>query len=92
MYNNPISGNNSNKNKVYFVWRNALMGNFNKKYIIREAENIIANCNKKSFNKTNDKNKIINLKIQNKKQKRKILFWRIITLILLFVLLVAMFN
>ena len=68
------------------------MGNFNKKYIIREAENIIANCNKKSFNKTNDKNKIINLKIQNKKQKRKILFWRIITLILLFVLLVAMFN
>ena len=27
----------------------------------------------------NDKNKIINLKIQNKKQKRKAIFWRIST-------------
>lgn len=58
------------------------MGNFNRKYIIREAESILEECNKKFLIEKNDKNKIINLKIQNKRQKRKIVFWRIITGIL----------
>ena len=66
----PISGNNPiNKGE-------SLMGSFDKKYIIREAENILQQCNKKYINKASEKNKIINLKVINKKQKRKTMFWK----------------
>ena len=65
------------------------MGNFNRKYIIREAESILEECNKKFSIEKNDKNKIINLKIQNKRQKRKIVFWRIVSGILLVLFVIA---
>ena len=65
------------------------MGNFNRKYIIREAESILEECNKKFSSEKNDKNKILNLKIQNKRQKRKIVFWRIVTGVLTVSLIIA---
>lgn len=58
------------------------MGNFNKKYIIKEAESILQECNRKICLTNSDKNKMMILKIKNKKQKRKIVFWQICSAIL----------
>ena len=52
------------------------MGNFNKKYIVREAEYILEECRKKSYS-DNKQNSIIKLKIINKRLKRKILFLKV---------------
>lgn len=57
------------------------MGSFNKKYIIREAECILEECNKKINNRDNSKNKIMSLTVKNKRLKRKNLFWKVCTAI-----------
>ncbi len=62
------------------------MGNFEKKYIIREAENILEECNKKVF-KNNEKNIIIKLKVINKRLKRRIAFWKACTVIMIILLI-----
>ncbi|MBR3134205.1 MAG: hypothetical protein IKG56_01940 [Clostridia bacterium] len=64
------------------------MGNYDKKYIIREAEIILEECNKKVL-KNNDKNRIIKLKVINKRLKRRIIFWKVCSaiLIVLFILI-----
>lgn len=64
------------------------MGNFNKRYIIREAESILEECNRK-IHDYNDKTKIINLKIKNKRLKRKNLFWKLCTAISFALFIVA---
>ena len=63
------------------------MGNFNKKYIIREAETILEECNKKLLEKGNDSNLVINLKVKNQKLKRKNTFWKLISIFLILVML-----
>ena len=72
MYILPINGNNSS------IEGESFMGNFNKKYIIREAENILQQCDSLySVNKVN-KNQVMKLKVLNKKLKRRLLLSRII--------------
>ena len=58
------------------------MGSFNKRFIIREAEEILAECNRKISNK--DEIKIKELKNKNKKLKRKNVFWKICFSIVMF--------
>lgn len=66
------------------------MGNINKKYIIREAENILEECRKKSTYDNSDKNKIIKLKVHNNRLKRKNLLLKICLFSLTLMLLVIM--
>ena len=54
------------------------MGNFNKRYIIREAECILAECNKK-LSGNSDKSKIETLKTKCKKLQRRNAFWKVCT-------------
>ena len=66
------------------------MGNINKKYIIREAENILEECRKKGRNYNVEKNKIIKLKIYNKRLKRKLLIWRICSISFVFLFIATL--
>ena len=54
------------------------MGNFNKSYIIREAENILYKLNMENGRKK-DKDKIKELNKKNKKLKRMNFIWKICT-------------
>lgn len=54
------------------------MGNFNKKYIIREAEYILAECNRKLSN-NEEKSKLQTLKTKCKKLRKRNAFWKVCT-------------
>ena len=66
------------------------MGNFDKRFVIKEAENVLKQCNKK-YTSQNDKNKIIELKIKYKKLKRKNNILRIITGIMSVLFFISLF-
>lgn len=68
------------------------MGNFDKKYIIREAEYILSECNKKlknNNNNDNSKNKLENLKIKYKKLQRRNKIWKGCTIIMSLIILLC---
>lgn len=62
------------------------MGNFNKKFIVIEAENILNQCNKE-IDKSKDKIILSELKKTNKILKKKNTFWKISTSILAILIL-----
>lgn len=66
------------------------MGNFDKRFVIKEAESILKQCNKK-YPGQNDKNKIIELKTKNKKLKRKNTILKIITGVMSVLFFVSLF-
>lgn len=66
------------------------MGNFNKKIIIKEAENILQECFEK-YDQQELNNKVKVLKIKNKKLKRKNKIWQIISACLFITMLVLIF-
>lgn len=66
------------------------MGNFNKKTIIREAENILQECFEK-YDEQNLNNKIKVLKVKIKKLKRKNIIWKITSACLVIIMLVLIF-
>lgn len=53
------------------------MGGFNKRFVIREAESILEECNRKNNRK--QIRDINELKNKNKKLKRMNIFWKICT-------------
>lgn len=57
------------------------MGNFNKKFIVVEAENILNQCNEE-LTKSKQHIMISELKKTNKKLKKKNTFWKVSTSIL----------
>lgn len=57
------------------------MGNFNKKFIVVEAENILNQCNEE-LTKSKQQIMISELKKTNKKLKKKNTFWKVSTSIL----------
>lgn len=64
------------------------MGSFNKRFVIREAENILEECNRKNNKK---QIKTINeLTTKNKKLKRMNIFWKICTSVvtILFIMMI----
>lgn len=66
------------------------MGNFNKKTIIKEAENILQECFEK-YDQQELNNKVKTLKVKIKKLKRKNKIWQIISACLLIIMLVLIF-
>ena len=63
------------------------MGNFNKSYVVREAENIIDRFNE--IGRKRDKVKINELDSKCKKLKKRNIFWKISTSVFLILFLVA---
>ena len=57
------------------------MGNFNKKFIVVEAENILNKCNEE-LSRSKQQIMMSELKKANKKLKKKNTFWKISTSIL----------
>lgn len=57
------------------------MNNYEKKFVVRQAECILQQCDKKSERKENNNISTIALKIENKRLKRKNIFWEISTII-----------
>ena len=64
------------------------MGNFNKKYIIEEAESILNKCGKQIEESENNV-KYFMLKNKNKVLKRKNIIWKISTIVLAIILIIA---
>ena len=65
------------------------MGNYNKSFIIREAENIIEKISTENGSKR-DKQKIAELNNKNKKLKRMNLIWKICTSIFFIMFLISL--
>ena len=57
------------------------MNNYEKKFVVRQAECILQQCNENSEDKEEKKISSIALKIENKRLKRKNIFWKISTII-----------
>ncbi len=64
------------------------MGSFDKKYIVRKAENILEECNENLDSKF-EKNKMFELKKECKKLKRKNVFWKVCTAVISILLVMA---
>ena len=66
------------------------MGSFNKKYIIREAETILEECNNKLLEKRTDNNLVTNLQVRNKKLKRSNALLKLTSIFLIIIMIVLL--
>ena len=66
------------------------MNNYEKKFVVRQAECILQQCDKKSENREEKRISSIALKIENKRLKRKNIFWKISTIIASTILIISL--
>lgn len=66
------------------------MKNFEKKFVVREAECILRQCGDKIRNSSEKKGSAISAMIENKRLKRKNIFWRTASFLLGFAIVIIL--